>query len=795
MQLAPARIEALEQQMIPYLCQLEQGTETTPEALLRDCHSRQVLEMRQLAVDSQPLPASSLPSLTSFETALRSTKAGKATGLDPVPSGLHHAHSPTIAKLYYSLLLKMHLWCVEPLQFKGGIMTMIPKKGSPTCASSYRGILLLATVAKRMHSLLRSSLMNTLSPKKVEGQLGGFPKQMVQFGFHAVSSWTRSLEQQGHSTAVIYLDLASAFHHLIRETVLGISKQADYDHLVDELRRTGHPLQAQETGQKIIGALEAIGCDPRLLYLLRDVHTDTWFTVTSKEIVRTTRGTRPGSPLADSVFHVIMTHVITEVRQWLCNREDFQALLGSLGLPTLSIVWADDVAIPLATERASELLPFVHALVKFIDGRFTQQGFTINYDLNKTNVVISFQGQDAPALRRQYLLHERPGMTCELGPDRKVWLHFKPHYKHLGFTYAATQTLEVEIRQRIGQAQQAMTQLSRPILANRHIPEHLRVRLFNVFIATRLFYGLGTWRTPSLQNMKALSTTYVALLKRVLRVRHDARLTNGQVFQKAATLDIRQQLALDRLRYARKLFCDGPEFLQNLVHLEFQHCSDSWLHGLIADIQWLKVLVPHRVPDLQGNDITAFVDLWQLPSTPWKRILKQAWKTALLQEHMMVDIQVLHGRIFAVLKDGGAEFAFYDLYKVLPRTDCLDRIEFLKQKHARLQAEEAAPSRPHRPVRTGTANPGERRRTIQQVPSCYDAQADWLAAIRKMQWRVLPEDPTMPIYRSLQGRPHFLIVHIFLEGAGKAMCIAVWRGGPRLATLTSPCCRWTLRSP
>ena len=187
--------------------------------------------------------------------------------------------------------------------------------------------------------------------------------------------------------------------------------------------------------------------------------------------------------------------------------------------------------------------------------------------------------------------------------------------------------------------------------------------------------------------------------------------------------------------------------------------------------------------------------MWQLPSTPWKRILKQAWKTALLQEHMMVDIQVLHGRIFAVLKDGGAEFAFYDLYKVLPRTDCLDRIEFLKQKHARLQAEEAAPSRPHRPVRTGTANPGERRRTIQQVPSCYDAQADWLAAIRQMQWRVLPEDPTMPIYRSLQGRPHFLSVHIFLEGAGKAMCIAVWRGGPRLATLTSPCCRWTLRSP
>ena len=88
-----------------------------------------------------------------------------------------------------------------------------------------------------------------------------------------------------------------------------------------------------------------------------------------------------------------------------------------------------------------------------------------------------------------------------------------------------------------------------------------------------------------------------------------------------------------------------------------------------------------------------------------------------------------------------------------------------------------APSRPHRPVRTGTANPGERRRTIQQVPSCYEAQADWLAAIRQMQWRVLPEDPTVPIYRSIQGRAHFLIVHIFSGRRREGdvhCCLARW---------------------
>jgi len=152
---------------------------------------------------------------------------------------------------------------------------------------------------------------------------------------------------------------------------------------------------------------------------------------------------------------------------------------------------------------------------------------------------------------------------------------------------------------------------------------------------------------------------------------------------------------------------------------------------------------------------------------PWTEMVFLAWGQQVLPDLLGTT---LNGCVEYVVED-----AFYDLYKVLPRTDCLDRIEFLKQKYARLQAEEAAPSRPHRPVRTGTANAGERRRTIQQVPSCYEAQADWLAAIRQMQWRVLPSDSTVPIYRSLQGRPHFLIVHVFSgrRRAGDVHCCLV----------------------
>ena len=318
---APARIEALEDQLVPYLCELELGEPIAEHDLVLRCHQRQLATM--LTLPTEPIAASALPTLTAFETSLRTTTPHRATGLDLVPAGVHHEHASTTARFYYSLLLKIHLWCAEPIQFKGGVMCMIHKKGNLTEASNYRGILLLASIAKRIHSLTRTTLMRTLEPHRAVGQLGGFSHQMVQFGFHAVNTWTRTLAAQGLSTAVLYLDLKSAFHHLLREFALGVSDQIDFDNILADLRAAGHPLDAAFHGQRFIGALESIGGDPRLLQLLRDIHTDTWFTLSQAELIRTRRGTRPGSPLADAIFHVVMAQIMSEVRSWIYTQEAF----------------------------------------------------------------------------------------------------------------------------------------------------------------------------------------------------------------------------------------------------------------------------------------------------------------------------------------------------------------------------------------------------------------------------------------------------------------------------------------
>eukprot|EP00435_Cladocopium_sp_Y103_P072135 s590_g39.t1 len=993
---APARLEVLEHQMLPHLCQLELGDETTPDDLVQQCHQRQLRVMR--ALPAEPISPQQLPTLTQFETALRTTSSNKATGIDPVPSCVHHDQAPTIASLYYDLILKMHLWCVEPIQFKGGVMCLIPKKGDLKLARNYRGILLLATVAKRAHSMMRSALMNTLSPQRAEGQLGGFDHQMVQFGFHAVALWTRCLAQKGLSTGVLYLDLTSAFHHLVREDVLGIANETDFMTILHGLQEAGHPTEARYFGQQLIGSLQKMGCDSRLLHLLRDVHTDTWFTITTKELVRTRRGTRPGSPLADAVFHVAMAHIMTQLRLWMQSQEDFVALLARHDLPMLTVIWADDVAVPWVADNSSALVPAIQTLIREVDTQFASYGFTINYELNKTNCVVSFQGQQAPELRRTYLLIDRPGCDCVLANGRSVWLHMKPLYKHLGFTSAASHSLDIELRQRIGHASQAMTTLGRSILRNRHFPTPLRLRLFNVLVATKLFYGLGTWNTPTLRQLRQLRTAHIKMLVQVLRLPGDHRCTNAQVLAQANTADVRVLLAIDRLRYARRVFTVGPEFLQQLAHREHACVPDSWLHGLAADLPWLNALIPNCVPFDQQDDFTQVIEFWQEPSTPWKRILKRALRLSIKQETMMSDLHRLHHTFFQVLRDAGADFdpdyttaqdtervemlscpcgrqfatpqglalhrvrahgqyapkhrfingascphclrffwtsarlqqhlayiprnggvnscyqalveqnyvteyeataapralqgalrldslqaagplpqrahagqaeilkiqqeidaieeelqvtvvpdnhieagdqlgqrltrctrmwierfrggrevpsdatdigdwwlrllmtfdptfdgwtelvflswgehilpdlladaldgeieyaienTFMLIQQTMPSTEGRQRLVWLRQRLRFLHNEIEADPQPHRPVRTGTANARERQTTSQKVPSAYQTQAEWLTLLRAVRWRTLPAEASTPIYKTVEGRKHFLVVHLF----------------------------------
>lgn len=104
------------------------------------------------------------------------------------------------------------------------------------------------------------------------------------------------------------------------------------------------------------------------------------------------------------------------------------------GFPRTKISWtswanvawtlyaSDDLAIPWATSRPTELLPALQRLLAQVHTLFQERGFTLNLARGKTSAVITLRGKRAPQLRKEYLQVDRPTCPCWLNERNCVQL-------------------------------------------------------------------------------------------------------------------------------------------------------------------------------------------------------------------------------------------------------------------------------------------------------------------------------------------------------------------------------------
>ena len=173
--------------------------------------------------------------------------------------------------------------------------------------------------------------------------------------------------------------------------------------------------------------------------------------------------------------------------------------------------------------------------------------------------------------------------------------------------------------------------------------------------------------------------------------------------------------------------------------------TQAWIHRFCENQQaqnpdlidwWLNVL--HTVGEEYAD---------------WAAMVFQEWGAHLLPE-LVAD--AMHGEVEYVLDDLYAEAV-----NLLPREALLSRLRLLHQLRQRYEEEAAAPAVPHRAVKRGTANVKERSSTRQQVPSAFFSQPQWHARFREIQWRDLPREAQIPYLVQSNGRPCFIIAHLF----------------------------------
>lgn len=186
-----------------------------------------------------------------------------------------------------------------------------------------------------------------------------------------------------------------------------------------------------------------------------------------------------------------MHAVAHDLQSWILQQEEFVKICNEAGIDPVQVIWSDDLAC-----EAAQLPGALSNLLGFVRDTFQSRGFRLNLAKNKTSAVLTFRGKGAPQMRRDYLLAGRGGCNVRFTDQSEQWLHFLPAYKHLGTYYTADQDLDYEIRYRLGMARSAFVGLSNAVFCNRRIPAHLRFRLFQSLVETRLYFGCGSWSTP-----------------------------------------------------------------------------------------------------------------------------------------------------------------------------------------------------------------------------------------------------------------------------------------------------------
>eukprot|EP00435_Cladocopium_sp_Y103_P032318 s136_g8.t1 len=637
---------------VRHYCALEGGQEYAYDALLRDCSALQRGQVHDL-----PLAVSldQLPSRIDIEGRFQSLTVNRAPGLDGLSPTFLRAFGPDLADDVFQLALKMWLTGHEPVQFKGGLLHSITKKVQSRQVADMRGIMLIDVIGKIMHSLMRQRFLPTLLRWRHPMQLGGFPCCSTMFA----TQYLRAFHDRAHdlklSSAVLFLDVKSAFHSMIRQILLGADHRLP-DHLCDILQESGCDLD--EILQTIREASVAFEnevplCEQRLL---RDAHVFTWFGLTgSSTSFCTSRGSRPGSPLADVAYNALMVHVLTTLHRALSEISLLQQGLCALGLPAPPVTWVDDVAVPIVVSDAVDLEAAISTVACRTIHVFRRSGLILNLKPRKTEVVIAPRGKGAPEFRHDLLVVRLGRIPL---PDFGVTLQCVAKYEHLGTIFAADADMQNEVSHRRTRAIQAHRQVARPILRNRHISVQVRLKLFESLVIPVLLHGAGNWKLLSARQFQSLHAVIMSWQRSILQNGFwtSDQLTDFELQCRWRLPSLSLRLAKARLLYAFHCVRDGPSLLLDYVSA-VSHMPGSWFTALRQGLRWLSSMDNVFCdPSLADETIENIVSWLHSHIADGPRTVRRLYRRCLLQYHVLGDAFSLHMQLRTTLEDGGIQF-------------------------------------------------------------------------------------------------------------------------------------------
>eukprot|EP00438_Fugacium_kawagutii_P031230 Skav211061 [mRNA] locus=scaffold314:89953:93480:- [translate_table: standard] len=551
------------------------------------------------------------------------------------------------------LFFKAWITAAEPLQFKGGHLHAISKRPGRMTLENVRGIMMLSSLGKLYHGVMRRRLVDSAEVMRSPTQLGGFKGQQTGFGVLMLRTYTKIAAARSVSVTTLFVDVKHAFHALLRQHAFSGASDMP-PKLLETLGREGLDPQALLQDAQRHSELFRSTVPLQTARVVEEAHRATWFTMQGDvDMDKPACGSRPGSPMADMAFNVLMSSVVSEVEAYLLADDGIARASTAVGMAAPAIVWADDLALSLPSPTAVEVKPMLCRLVPGLIRILNGYGLLVNLKPGKTEAVVTLHGKDAPKVQQEILMEDFSQLMLPSGER----LRLVSSYQHLGTTFVQALSIRAEVQHRIHLARGAFRQLSRKLLLCRKLPVRLRLQLFEALIVPIALYGCGTWPLLSASLYRTLKATLVGWQRSIADIGHwsDQRVSDDEfrALHRLPALSLR--LSKHRLLTALQMQRNAPTILFDLLSAEDQFCKDSWLNALRHGLRWYvnEVGEEHQ---LAGRELTVpTIYAWLAGATHLEaHAIRRQVRRRLLEEETIHDVASFHRQAARLCEEHGA---------------------------------------------------------------------------------------------------------------------------------------------
>ena len=319
-------------------------------------------------------------------------------------------------------------------------------------------------------------------------------------------------------------------------------------------------------------------------------------------MVETRRGTRPGGPWADVLFHLAFTRIaaredipppggVVPVMEWDGRRTPTTApseAQATARLRVRDITFADDLAVCSVSTAAVHLSAATTHAAGTVLSSFGEHGLVANYGPAKTAVLLAPVGHGSKAVRHRIFNLQKGQLPTLLEHGGGVCLQAVHKYKHLGCMVTHTGHLLTEIRRRVHCAGSSFQEGRRLVFCCPRVELLRRVRLFQSRILSILFHGAGTWHTLAVGEFQEISSAYLAFCRKLLRIPKtaDQHWTSAQIFVGVGLSDTLTCLRIERLRFLAQLSVHAADNVWAVARADpgfvtAQQDALTWLYGLL----------------------------------------------------------------------------------------------------------------------------------------------------------------------------------------------------------------------